>query len=118
MKNAKYLYQKSTVKKLLQLVETTITALIYATEEDQHIQKMATDVQSFFTTTKSSDSYRYFLDHYFFLKKRSWTWGSRWDKKEASKHLRILNAMFGTGIVSDEVKKILHPDPKDGADKE
>ncbi len=95
-----------------------LSALIYATEEEQYVKQMALDVQGFFTTTKSSDPIRdryarypyHFFDHYFFLEQRSWTWGSRWNEDEAKKHLRILNAMFSTGIISNEVKKTLNPE--------
>jgi hypothetical protein len=34
------------------------------------------------------------LEHYFFLEKRTWTWGTRWDEQEAEKHLRILKEML------------------------
>ncbi|MCH8333657.1 hypothetical protein IIC65_06965 [Candidatus Sumerlaeota bacterium] len=84
----------------------------------------AEDVQRFLTTANGSDlieggyiPYPNFFDHYFFLEKRSWTWGSRWSEDEADKHLRILNAMFGTGIISDEVKKMLNPEQEDSPDE-
>ena len=115
------------------VMRAALTALIYATEEDQYIQRMATDVQRFFTTTKPSERapagsvvayapdgsivYSSFFDHYFFLEKRSWTWGSRWNEDEANKDLRLLNTMFDTGIISDEVKKILNPEQKNATEK-
>jgi len=96
------------------LKRAALAALIYATEGKEYIRKAAKDVQLFLTSTKTSDliegkfaAYPYFFDHYFFLEKRSWTFGSRWDEQEANKNMRILNAMFGMDILSDEVKKIL-----------
>ncbi len=106
------------------VMRAALGALIYATEEEKYIRKMAADVQRFFTTTRSTDRinekyapYPYFFDHYFFLEKRSWTWGSRWNEDEAEKHLRVLNVMFNLGIISDEVKKILNSEPTDPGDK-
>ncbi|MBW1811397.1 MAG: hypothetical protein JRJ19_10185 [Deltaproteobacteria bacterium] len=96
------------------LKRAALAALIYATEGKEYIRKAAKDVQLFVSSTKTSDliggtyaAYPYFFDHYFFLEKRSWTFGSRWDEQEASRNLRIVNAMFGMDILSDEVKKIL-----------
>lgn len=107
------------------VMRAALSAMIYATEEEPYIKKMATDVQGFFATNNSLDPMKdrwsshpyHFLDHYFFLEKRSWTWGSRWTEEEAAKHLRILKAMFDTGIISDEVKKKLNPKQENAPDK-
>ncbi len=100
------------------VMRAALGVLIYAAEEEKDIRQMAEDVQLFFSTTKSSDliqnkyaPHPYYFEHYFFLEKRSWTWGSRWNEDEANKHIQILNAMFDTGIISDEVQKILNPEP-------
>jgi hypothetical protein len=53
--------------------------------------------------------YPYSFNHYFFLENRSWTFGSRWDEKEAEKHLRILNTMLKLNIIDKKVAKILNP---------
>jgi hypothetical protein len=55
--------------------------------------------------------------YYFFLAKRSWTWGSRWNGDEARKHFRILNAMFDTGFITDAVKKVLNPEGEAALEK-
>jgi hypothetical protein len=101
------------------VVRSALVAAIYATEDKEYIRKATEDVQSFFTTTRPTDlikdkyvAYPYFFDHYFFLDTRR----SPWDDDEANRNLRILNAMFVTGILSDEVKKILKPEPPVGGD--
>lgn len=105
------------------VMRAALSALVYATEEEQYIKKMATDVREFFTNSPDTLKNRWslhpyhFLDYYFFLEQRSWTWGSMWNEAEAAKHLRILNAIFGTGIISDEVKKKLNPEPANAPGK-
>jgi hypothetical protein len=101
------------------VMRAALAAMIYATEGKEYLRKAAEDVQRFLSTTKTDDlieghyaAYPYFFDHYFFLEKSSWTFGSRWDEKEASKNLRILNAMFAMDILSEKVKKILKPEPQ------
>jgi hypothetical protein len=90
--------------------------LIYATEDKAYIRLAAKDVQKFLSTTNEDDlidgtfaPYPYFFNHYFFLEKRSWTFGSRWDEQEAEKHLRILNTMLKLNIIDKKVAKILNP---------
>ncbi len=101
------------------VMRSALVAGIYATEDKEYIRKAAEDVQSFFTTTGPSDlikdkyfAYPYFFDHYFFLDTRR----SPWDDDEANRNRRIFNAFFGTGILSDEVKKILKREPPVGSD--
>lgn len=47
------------------------------------------------------------LKHYFFLEKSTRTWGTRWDEREADKHLRILEGMLKTRVIEDWVRKQL-----------
>ena len=97
------------------LMRAALSALIYATEDPEYIRHAAMDIQNYFSTTSSGNDTnptdrQLFYKYYFFLEKRSWTWGSRWDEKEAQKHLRILNSLFSTGLISEEVSKILDPE--------
>ena len=98
----------------LWVMRAALSALIYATEGPEYIRQAAVDIQQYFSTTRDIDAKhsarRQFLEYYFFLEKRSWTWGSRWNEEEAEKHLRILNSLFSTGLINEEVKMILDPE--------
>lgn len=103
-----------------------LAALIYATEKEEFLRPAASDIQNFFATTKGTDvvkgpsflgmgtfpAYPYFFKFYFFLEKRTWTWGSRWDEAEATKNLRIVSALMDTGLISPEVKQQIIPPEK------
>jgi hypothetical protein len=102
------------------VMRAALAALIYATEAPEYIRTAAADAEHFFTTTKPDDlihnkygAYSFFFEHYIFMDKMSWKWGTRWSEIEGDKHLRILDAMFATGLVRDEVKKLLKPSPTD-----
>lgn len=93
-----------------------LAGMIYATEDEEYIRQAAIDVQAFFTATGKDDlidgrlaPYPFFLKHFFFLEKRSWTFGSRWSVKEAEKHLRILKTMLDLNVIDDKVASILNP---------
>lgn len=102
------------------VMRAALCALIYATEEQEHIRRAALDVQQFFPARDGNGSSQFarqhFLKYYFFLENRSWRWGSRWNEEEASKHLRILTKMFSTGLISVEVQNLL--DPEDSVAKQ
>ena len=98
-----------------------VAAVVYAAEEEDDIRILAEDVSRFFSSRTpdglaqlienryQSAAFRAFIEYYFFVEYRTWTGGSRWNEREAEKHLRILNAVFATGIVSEHVKEILRP---------
>jgi hypothetical protein len=98
---------------------STLAALVYATEETKYLEAAAKDVQAYFARTKDAEwvdgleegvrmrPKTMLLEHYFFLEKSTWTWGTRWDEREAEKHLRILKGMLKKGIIEDWVRKQL-----------
>ncbi len=96
------------------LMRAALSALIYATEDPEYIRQAAVDIQQYFSAAVGNNEeptdQQLFFKYYFFLEKRSWTWGSRWDEKEAHKHLRILNTLFSTGLINEEVKMMLDPE--------
>ena len=96
------------------LMRAALSALIYATEDPEYIRQAAVDIQQYFSVAGDNSEVptdqQLFFKYYFFLEKRSWTWGSRWDEKEAHKHLRILNKLFSTGLINEEVKMMLDPE--------
>lgn len=105
------------------VMRAALSALIYATEDRRYLQMAAEDVQRSLQT-KSPDLIARdtfppedLFTYYFFLAKRSWTWGSRWNDDEARKHFRILNAMFDTGFITDAVKKVLNPEGEAALEK-
>jgi hypothetical protein len=98
---------------------SALAALIYATEDPKYLEAAARDVQDYMTKTKETEwvaslepgvktpPRTLLLEHYFFLEPRTWTFGSRWDEKEADKHLRIWNGMLKTKVIDDDVRKRL-----------
>jgi hypothetical protein len=98
---------------------SALAALVYATEAPKHLEAAARDVQDYFTQTKGFkwvDGLQrgvrmrpttLLLEHYFFLERSTWTWGTRWDEEEAKKHLRILNAMLDKKVIEKWVRKRL-----------
>jgi hypothetical protein len=98
---------------------SALAALVYATEEGKYLEALARDVQSYFAKTKDvkwvdgldpgvrMHPKTLLLEHYFFLDRTTWTWGTRWDEREADKHLRILNGMLDKGIIEEWVRKEL-----------
>lgn len=107
----------------LWVMRAALSALIYATEDRRYLQMAAEDVQRSLQTKSPELMARKtfppedLFTYYFFLEKRSWTWGSRWNDDEARKHFRILNAMFDTGIITDAVRKILNPEGEAALEK-
>jgi hypothetical protein len=101
---------------------SALAALVYATEEAKYLEAMAKDVQTYFEQTKEAEwvdglepgirthPKTLLLEHYFFLEKSTWTRGTRWDEREAQKHLRILKGMFDKGVIKDWVQKRLVDD--------
>jgi hypothetical protein len=98
---------------------SALAALVYATEEAKHLEAAAKDVQNYFKEARGVEwvdglepglrmhPKTLLLEHYFFLEKNTWTWGTRWDEGEAKKHLRILKGMFDKGVIKDWVRKQL-----------
>jgi hypothetical protein len=98
---------------------SALAAVTYATEDAKYLEALAKDVQAYFAQTKETEWVNglepgvrmrpktLLLEHYFFLEKSTWTWGTRWDGQEAAKHLRILRAMFKIGVIEDWVRKRL-----------
>jgi hypothetical protein len=88
-----------------------LAALIYATEQSNHIGLGASDIRSFFAEESllslDSEPARRFMENYFFLQNRSWKWGSRWNEEEAAKNFRIWKAILSTGEVSSKVAAII-----------
>jgi hypothetical protein len=96
---------------------SALAALVYATEEPKYLEAAATDVQAYFAQTKDKEwvdalegggrahPKTLLLEHYFFLRKNTWTWGMQWDEQEAEKHLRILDGMLKKGVIEDWVRK-------------
>jgi hypothetical protein len=98
---------------------SALAALVYATEAPAFVEGLAKDVQDYFTQTKGAEWVEglepgvrmrpksLLLEHYFFLERHTWTWGTRWDEEEAEKHLRILKGMLGNKVIEERVKKLL-----------
>jgi hypothetical protein len=98
-----------------------LAGLVYATQKVEYIKMVAKDAEAFFSIHKENDliagqekdqsyaPYPYYFRYLFFLEKRSWTWGSRWDESEAEKHQSIMTVIRKTGLVSDAVLEILDP---------
>jgi hypothetical protein len=102
-----------------------LAGLIYATEDDEYLMLAADDFQDFFATTERAarvdafqdgglhSPYWLFFNNYFFLEKRTWRWGSRWNEEEADKHLRIIHSILESGIIDEETAAIIFPEPTD-----
>jgi hypothetical protein len=98
---------------------SALAALVYATEAPTFLEAIAKDVQDYFAQTKGAERVEglepgvrtspktLLLQHYFFLERRTWTWGTRWDEEEAEKHLRILKGMLGQKVIEEWVQKLL-----------
>jgi hypothetical protein len=98
---------------------SALAALVYATEQPKYLELMAKDVQAYFVQTKEKEwvdgleggvrmhPKTLLLEHYFFLRNRTWTWGTQWDEQEAEKHLHILDGMLKKGLIEDWVRKQL-----------
>ncbi|MCI0357045.1 MAG: hypothetical protein L0211_00985 [Planctomycetaceae bacterium] len=95
-----------------------IAALVYATEEPKFLEMAAKDVQEYFKQfpgeeVEGPDSGVrtrpdvFLFGYYFFLVRRSWTWGSMWNEKEAEKHLRIVDGMLKFKILDEGTQKRL-----------
>jgi len=82
-----------------------LAALIYATEQPNYIELAAEDLKDIFAD--KSFKFEKFIEYYFFLESRSWKWGSRWDEKEAAKHIRIWKAILLTGKIPSEIAKAI-----------
>jgi hypothetical protein len=93
-----------------------LTALVYATEDDEYINLAAADIKNFFADESITECLKKqkrlssmcepagkFIESYFFLESRSWKWGSRWNEEEAAKHLRIWKAILSTGAISNNI---------------
>jgi hypothetical protein len=101
---------------------SALAALVYATESANHVEAAAKDVQAYFARTKETEwvdglepgvqmsPKTLLLEHYFFLERSTWTWGTRWDEREAEKHLRILKGMLEKGVIEEWVRKRLMDD--------
>jgi hypothetical protein len=99
-----------------------LAALVYATEEAKYLEAMAKDVQTYFAKTKGTEwvdgleagiqvrPKTLLLRHYFFLERSTWTFGTRWDEREAEKHLRILKGMLDKGVLDEKMRKRLVED--------
>jgi len=97
-------------------------ALVYATQAQPYLRAAATDIQHFFSTTAEGDlldglepghryaPYPYFYQHYFFLERRAWTFGSRWTEEEANHNLAVFRALIKEGILSKAVIRLIDPD--------
>jgi hypothetical protein len=96
-----------------------LAALIYATEEPQFLEMAAKDVQEYFKQFPGEEWIEgpdsgvrtrpdvFLFEYYFFLVRRSWTWGSMWNEKEAEKHLRIVDGMLKFKILDEGTQKRL-----------
>jgi len=97
-----------------------LAALIYATEGDEYVRQAAADIKGLFADKSVAECLRQqnglsfvckpidkFMENYFFLESRSWSWGSRWNEEEADKHLRIWKAILSTGEITDESAKLI-----------
>jgi hypothetical protein len=96
-----------------------LAAVVYATEDQKHLEGMAKDVHEYFRQTQGIDRVKtvdelnrevqtsprtLLLEDYFFLERRTWTWGSMWNEREAEKHLRILNGMLKCEIMDEAAR--------------
>lgn len=98
---------------------SALAAVVYATEKPVILKAAATDVQDFFVQTKNMESIdalegtiwtnpkALLLEHYFFLDRSTWKFGTRWSESDAEKHLRILNGMLQQNVIEDWVSKRL-----------
>lgn len=96
-----------------------VAALIYATEDYEYIRLAAADIKGFFADESVTKCLKQkqlalacepagkFMENYFFLERRSWKWGSRWNEEEAAKHLKIWKAILSTGEISAESAKFI-----------
>jgi hypothetical protein len=96
---------------------SALAALVYATEDPKHLESVAKDVQEYLTRMKTTEWVEglepntqtsprtLLLNHYFFLEPGTWTWGTRWDEKEADKHQRLWNAMLRCKVIDEDVRK-------------
>ena len=95
------------------VASSALAALVYSTENPEYLRKAALDVRQFFSQAPAapgaSPNLRLLFNTYFFLDPRGWKWGSRWSEEEARKHLRILDALFSTGILPADVQHLLRP---------
>jgi hypothetical protein len=98
---------------------SALSALVYATEDPKHLAALARDVQDFFSRTKRAEwvdglepgvkmsPKTLLLEHYFFLEKATWTWGTRWSEEEANKHLRILKGIQDEKVIEEWIQRRL-----------
>jgi hypothetical protein len=99
---------------------SALAALVYATEEAKYLEAAGKDVQAYLAKTRKTEwvdgiegpgvrtrPKTLLLEHYFFLERSTWTWGTRWDEQEAAKHLRIVKGMLDKGGIEKEVRKQL-----------
>jgi hypothetical protein len=99
---------------------SALVALVYSTEDPRFLEAAAKDVQAYFDETKEVEEVEslkmggwrvspqsLLLEHYFFLARRSWTWGSMWNEMEAEKHLRIVDGMLKLKIFDEATRKRL-----------
>ena len=95
------------------VVSSALAALVYSTENPEYLRQAALDVLQFLPRSPANPdappNLRPLFESYFFLDPRSWKWGSRWNDDEARKHLRILDALFSTGLVHADLRQLLLP---------
>ncbi len=97
-------------------------ALVYATASAPYLRMAATDIQQFLAATGPNDlldgiepsrryaPYPFFYQHYFFLERREWTFGSRWTEADAIRNLGLFRALIKEGILSKAVIHLIDPD--------
>lgn len=89
-----------------------LTGLVYATEQEAYLRQLADDLRhapADDPTYRRGDPRYDAVPVYFFLEPRSWRRGSRWNGPEADKHLRILRALFATGLLDRPRQDALDP---------
>lgn len=102
------------------LNRAALAALVCASQKDEFVKLLATDIENYFSKYKESDiitneeeyngyaPYYLYYQYVFFLDPNDRTWGTRWDDKEENKNKDLILKIKATGLLSKSTCKKLN----------